>query len=48
MKEQRFLDIFFRNLRMNKTSNHKDFPFLSNCGSERNFLRCDDLPYVGK
>lgn len=23
-----------------------DFPFLSICGPERNFVRCDDLPLV--
>lgn len=23
-----------------------DFPFLSICGVERNFVRCDDLPLV--
>lgn len=24
----------------------KDFPYLSLCGKERNFVRCDDLPIV--
>lgn len=32
---------------MNDTGRYQeDFPFLSICGRERNFIRCDDLPIV--
>lgn len=38
---------FFRNLKKNNTGRYIDeFPFLSICGIERNFVRCDDLPLV--
>lgn len=38
---------FFSRLRSNRTGRYEeDFPFLSPCGRERNFLRCDDRPVV--
>ena len=46
-KEQKFLEFFFRNLRKNKTKCFEDFfPFVSACQGERNYLRCEDLPFV--
>jgi len=46
-KEQNFLEFFFKNLRMNKSDRYREwFPFVSYCGSERNYLRCDDLPFL--
>ena len=34
-------------MRTNETSRYvNDFPFISYCGRERNYLRCDDLPLV--
>ncbi|XP_068217979.1 UPF0598 protein C8orf82 homolog isoform X2 [Palaemon carinicauda] len=45
-KEKKFLQFFFSRLRMNETSRYPEFPFLSPCGRERNFVRCDDLPIV--
>jgi hypothetical protein len=35
-------------LRINKQENeyYNAFPFVSLCGHERNYLRCDDLPFV--
>ena len=47
-KEQKFLEFFFKNLRINKPENRhsKEFPFVSYCGIERNYLKCDDLPFV--
>ena len=45
--EQRFLEFFFRNLRQNETTRYSgQFPYISYCGSEINYLRCDDLPFV--
>lgn len=41
------MEFFFRNLRANETDRHGlEFPFVSYCGRERNYLKCDDLPYV--
>lgn len=41
------MEFFFGKLRANETDRYfKKFPFVSLCGLERNFLRCDDLPFV--
>lgn len=45
-KEKKFLKFFFSQLRMNNTGRYEDFPYLSICGKERNFVRCDDYPIV--
>ncbi|XP_005750333.1 UPF0598 protein C8orf82 homolog [Pundamilia nyererei] len=46
-KDKEFLVFFFTRLRMNHSGRYEDdFPFLSLCGRERNFLRCDDRPVV--
>lgn len=45
--DKQFLLFFFSRLRSNQSGRYeKDFPFLSLCGRERNFLRCDDRPVV--
>jgi hypothetical protein len=45
-KEKKFLRFFFNQLRMNNTGRYQEFPYLSICGKERNFVRCDDYPIV--
>lgn len=45
-KDVKFLDFFFRRLRTNETSRYARFPFVSRCGRERNYIRCDDVPIV--
>ncbi|XP_056270224.1 UPF0598 protein C8orf82 homolog [Pseudoliparis swirei] len=46
-KDQPFLIFFFSRLRSNRSGRYEeDFPFLSPCGRERNFVRCDDRPVV--
>lgn len=46
-KDKKFLQFFFTRLKLNETNRYQDeFPFLSVCGRERNFIRCDDLPIV--
>ncbi|KAJ7986345.1 hypothetical protein DPEC_G00338960 [Dallia pectoralis] len=46
-KDKDFLVFFFSRLRRNESGRYQDlFPFLSLCGRERNFLRCDDRPLV--
>lgn len=38
---------FFKRLRLNESDRYADeFPYLSPCGRERNFIRCDDKPIV--
>lgn len=45
--DKKFLAFFFKRLRKNNTGRYMDdFPFLSICGVERNYVRCDDLPLV--
>ncbi|XP_046379667.1 UPF0598 protein CG30010-like [Haliotis rufescens] len=46
-KEKAFLAFFFSRLKMNETDRFREeFPYLSPCGRERNFIRCDDKPVV--
>ncbi|RZC31984.1 UPF0598 protein CG30010, partial [Asbolus verrucosus] len=45
-KEKKFLRFFFNQLRLNTTDRYREFPYLSICGKERNFVRCDDYPIV--
>ncbi|TKS75116.1 UPF0598 protein C8orf82 [Collichthys lucidus] len=46
-KDKQFLVFFFSRLKSNHSGRYEeDFPFLSLCGRERNFLRCDDRPVV--
>ncbi|KAM3620220.1 uncharacterized protein V6R79_019866 [Siganus canaliculatus] len=46
-KDKKFLVFFFSRLRLNQSGRYEeDFPFLSLCGRERNFVRCDDRPVV--
>ncbi|XP_075901817.1 UPF0598 protein C8orf82 homolog [Nelusetta ayraudi] len=46
-KDKKFLVFFFSRLQSNQTGRYQEaFPFLSLCGRERNFLRCDDRPVV--
>ncbi|XP_017761471.1 PREDICTED: UPF0598 protein CG30010 [Eufriesea mexicana] len=46
-KDKKFLAFFFKRLKKNDTGRYiEDFPYVSLCGPERNFVRCDDLPIV--
>ncbi|XP_029284759.1 UPF0598 protein C8orf82 homolog [Cottoperca gobio] len=46
-KDKKFLIFFFNRLRSNQSDRYEEhFPFLSLCGRERNFVRCDDRPVV--
>ncbi|XP_055482592.1 UPF0598 protein C8orf82 homolog [Psammomys obesus] len=46
-KDLQFLVTFFSRLRPNRSGRYEaSFPFLSPCGRERNFLRCEDRPVV--
>jgi len=45
-KEKKFLRFFFNQLRINNTNRYSEFPYVSLCGKERNFVRCDDYPIV--
>lgn len=46
-KEKQFLNFFFKNIKYNKTGRYeKEFPYISLCGIERNYIRCDDVPIV--
>ncbi|XP_059049773.1 UPF0598 protein CG30010-like [Achroia grisella] len=46
-KEKKFLEFFFKRVKLNTTGRYEDeFPFVSLCGRERNYIRCDDVPIV--
>lgn len=45
--DKQFLKFFFKRLKQNQTSRYtENFPFVSPCGKEMNYIRCDDLPVV--
>ena len=45
--DKKFLAFFFKRLRTNDTGRYEDdFPFISPCGREMNYIHCDDLPIV--
>lgn len=45
--EIKFLAFFFRQLRINDTNRFQgEFPYVSPCGREKNYVRCDDVPIV--
>jgi len=46
-KEKKFLAFFFKRLKINTTGAYlPDFPYVSPCGPEINYVRCDDRPIV--
>lgn len=45
--DKQFLKFFFKRLKQNQTTRYaEDFPFVSPCGREMNYIRCDDVPVV--
>nr|XP_013800585.1 PREDICTED: UPF0598 protein C8orf82 homolog [Apteryx mantelli mantelli] len=46
-KDVKFLAFFFKQLQLNCSGRYEaDFPYVSPCGREHNFVRCDDRPIV--
>lgn len=46
-KDRPFLKFFFDRVRRNDTDRYAaEFPYVSLCGRERNYIRCDDVPIV--
>lgn len=45
-KEKKFLRFFFNQLKTNNTNKYPDFPYLSPCGKERNYIKVNDYPFV--
>ena len=46
-KDKKFLKFFFNRLKLNNTKKYQaEFPYVSLCGNEINYIRCDDLPIV--
>nr|XP_028591835.1 UPF0598 protein C8orf82 homolog isoform X1 [Podarcis muralis] len=45
--DKQFLVFFFKQLKLNQSGRYEAaFPYLSPCGREQNFVRCDDRPIV--
>lgn len=45
--DKQFLTFFFRRLKENNTGRYEEhFPYWSDCGKERNYIRGDDFPIV--
>uniref|UniRef100_A0A8D0HR92 Chromosome 8 open reading frame 82 n=1 Tax=Sphenodon punctatus TaxID=8508 RepID=A0A8D0HR92_SPHPU len=46
-KDKKFLVFFFKQLKVNRSGRYQEaFPYLSPCGREHNYIRCDDRPIV--
>ena len=45
-KDETFLDFFFSRLNENHTGRYCEYPYVSPCGKELNFFKCDDTPIV--
>ncbi|XP_063777192.1 UPF0598 protein C8orf82 homolog [Pseudophryne corroboree] len=46
-KDKQFLVFFFKQVQRNKSGRYEEhFPYVSPCGRERNYIRCDDRPVV--
>ncbi|XP_071957310.1 UPF0598 protein CG30010-like [Antedon mediterranea] len=46
-KDKKFLAFFFKRMKVNKSGVYTDeFPYVSVCGPELNYIRCDDRPIV--
>ncbi|CAD5206715.1 unnamed protein product [Bursaphelenchus okinawaensis] len=45
-KDKKFLTFFLRRLALNNSGQYPEFPYISECQGELNFLKCDDRPYV--
>ena len=46
LKSEKFLNFFFRQLRHNNTGKFTEYPYVSPCGKEMNFIKSADLPFV--
>lgn len=47
IKDKKFLEFFFKRVKPNNTGQYEaDFPYVSPCGRETNYIHCDDLPVV--
>ncbi|XP_040211132.1 UPF0598 protein C8orf82 homolog [Rana temporaria] len=46
-KDKQFLVFFFKQVRRNRSGRYEEeFPYISPCGREHNYIRCDDRPVV--
>ncbi|KAG9471624.1 hypothetical protein GDO78_013969 [Eleutherodactylus coqui] len=46
-KDKQFLAFFFKRVQRNESGRYMDnFPYISPCGRETNYIRCDDRPVV--
>ena len=47
LTDKKFLAFFFRRIKPNTSDRYQEeFPYISPCGPETNYIRCDDLPIV--
>lgn len=46
LTDLKFLDFFFKRLQPNATGLHTDYPYVSPCGREMNYIACAGTPIV--
>ncbi|GIX43142.1 MAG: hypothetical protein KatS3mg129_2875 [Leptospiraceae bacterium] len=46
LTDKKFLNFFFKHIQYNKTGYFENYPYISPCGKEMNFIACPDTPIV--
>jgi hypothetical protein len=46
LTDKKFLNFFFKQIQYNKTGYFENYPYISPCGKEMNFIACPDTPIV--
>eukprot|EP00298_Acanthocystis_sp_HF-20_P004226 c14564_g1_i1.p1 GENE.c14564_g1_i1~~c14564_g1_i1.p1 ORF type:complete len:181 (+),score=42.29 c14564_g1_i1:53-595(+) len=46
LKDTRFLNFFWKKIKKNDTGRFSEYPFISPCGTEMNYITCADTPIV--
>ena len=46
LRDEKFLNFFFKRLEINSTEEYHEFPYVSKCMGEFNFMRAADTPIV--
>ena len=46
LRDQKFLNFFFRQLKSNNTGSYEEYSYISPCGKEMNYVKCYNRPIV--
>lgn len=46
LSDRKFLNFFFGRLKKNDSGQYSNYPYLSPCGSEQNYIQCTGTPFI--